>query len=59
VEGRVEMLPTHANVHYPLVLNFAGAIAANSPGSVACNGEQARWVDWVIEQVMRPRTAGA
>ena len=55
VQGRVEMLPTHANVHYPLVLNFAGAIAANSPGSVACTGEQAGWVDWVIDQVMRPR----
>jgi predicted dehydrogenase len=53
VAGRVEMLPTHANVHYPLVLNFAGAIASNLPAAVACDGEQARWVDWVIEQVVR------
>jgi predicted dehydrogenase len=52
VAGRVEMLPPHANLHYPLVLNFAGAVAANSPGAVVCNGEQAQWVDWVIEQVM-------
>jgi 1,5-anhydro-D-fructose reductase (1,5-anhydro-D-mannitol-forming) len=59
VQGRVEMLPTHANVHYPLVLNFAGAIASNPPAAVACNAEQARWVDWVIEQVMRSKTAGA
>lgn len=52
---RVEMLPTHANVHYPLVLNFAGAIAANSPSAVACPAEQARWVDWTIEQVVRSK----
>jgi 1,5-anhydro-D-fructose reductase (1,5-anhydro-D-mannitol-forming) len=59
VEGRVEMLPTHPNVHYPLVLNFAGAIAANSPAAVACPAEQARWVDWVIEQVVRSQAARA
>jgi predicted dehydrogenase len=57
VDGRVEMLPTHANVHYPLVLNFAGAIAANSPSTVACPAEEARWVDWVIEQVVRSQAA--
>ena len=50
VAGRVEMLPAHGNVHYPLVLNFAGAVAAGAPSMVACDGEQARWVDWVIEQ---------
>jgi predicted dehydrogenase len=50
--GRVEMLPTHANVHYPLVLNFAGAIAANSPSAIACPAEQASWVNWTINQVM-------
>lgn len=54
---RVEMLPAHANVHYPLVLNFAGAVAGNAPSAVVCNGEQARWVDWTIEQVMRSPTA--
>lgn len=59
VEGRVEMLPTHANVHYPLVLNFAGAIAANAPGAVACTAAQASWTDWVIEQVMRSTAAVA
>ncbi len=57
--SRVEMLSPHANLHYPLVLNFAGAVAANSPGAVICNGEQAQWVDWVIEQVARPQTAPA
>ncbi len=56
VEGRVEMLPTHANVHYPLVLNFAGAIAANSPSAVVCTAEEGHWVDWVIEQVARPQS---
>ena len=59
VAGRVEMLPPHANLHYPLVLNFAGAVAASSPAAVVCTGEQALWVDWVINkivigQAMRP-----
>jgi 1,5-anhydro-D-fructose reductase (1,5-anhydro-D-mannitol-forming) len=58
VAGRIEMLPTHANVHYPLILNFAGAIDANAPSQVACNGEQARWVDWVIGQVMHSAGRG-
>jgi len=57
VAGRVEMLPTHANVHYPLVLNFAGAVAADSPAAVACGGEQARWVDWAIDQVVQSQPA--
>ena len=56
---RIEMLPPHANLHYPLVLNFAGAVAANSPGALVCDGEQAQWVDWVIEQVMRSQPARA
>jgi predicted dehydrogenase len=57
--NEVEMLPAHVNVHYPLVLNFVGAVVANSPATLACPGEEAQWVDWTIEQVMRsqkPRT---
>ena len=52
VAGRVEMLPSHANLHYPLVENFVDAVIANSDARLACPGEQAQWVDWTIEQVM-------
>ncbi len=50
---QVEMLPAHANVHYPLVLNFVGAVLANSPDTLACPAEQGQWTDWLIEQVVR------
>jgi 1,5-anhydro-D-fructose reductase (1,5-anhydro-D-mannitol-forming) len=49
VAGRVEVLPTHANVHYPLVENFVAAIADGAP--LACPGDEAIWVDWVSETV--------
>lgn len=54
---QVEMLPAHANVHYPLVLNFVGAVVSDSPDSLACPGEQARWVDWTIEQVLQSQNS--
>ncbi len=53
VGGEVEMLPTHANVHYPLIVNFVDAVVSNSPAAIACPGEQGRWVDWAIEQVVQ------
>src|SRR5262249_50633469 len=31
IGDRVEMLPPHANLHYPLVANFVDAIVSNSP----------------------------
>src|ERR1039458_6740793 len=49
---RTEMLPPHANVHFPIVENFVDAILANDPGRLACPAEQAAWVDWTIEQVV-------
>jgi 1,5-anhydro-D-fructose reductase (1,5-anhydro-D-mannitol-forming) len=50
VAGRTEMLPTHANVHYPLVENFVAAVLDGT--SLACTGEEAIWVDWVTGMVM-------
>jgi len=44
---QVEMLPTHANVHYPLVENFVNAVLDGAP--LACTGEQAIVTDWVTE----------
>lgn len=57
VAGRVELLPSHANVHYPIVENFVDAVVANDPARLACPAEQASWVDWTIEQVV-PAQAG-
>jgi 1,5-anhydro-D-fructose reductase (1,5-anhydro-D-mannitol-forming) len=53
IAGRFEMLPAHANLHYPLVLNFAGAVLSQPPAPLACPAEQAQWVDWAIEQAVR------
>ena len=49
---RTEMLPPHANIHFPMVENFVDVILANDPGRLACPAEQAAWVDWTIEQVV-------
>jgi 1,5-anhydro-D-fructose reductase (1,5-anhydro-D-mannitol-forming) len=56
---QTEMLPPHANLHYPLVLNFVGAVAANSTASLACPAEQGAWVDWVIAQVVGSQAPGS
>jgi predicted dehydrogenase len=53
IGSEVEMLAPHANLHYPLVSNFVEAIVSNSSGVIACPGDQGRWVDWTIEQVVR------
>jgi 1,5-anhydro-D-fructose reductase (1,5-anhydro-D-mannitol-forming) len=50
--AQVEMLPPHANLHYPLILNFAGAVAANTPSAVVCPAHQAHWTDWVLSQCL-------
>jgi predicted dehydrogenase len=50
IAGHVEILPTHANVHFPLVENFVDAILDGA--SLVCTGAEAIWTDWVTEQVM-------
>jgi predicted dehydrogenase len=52
VAGRTEMLPPHANPHFPIVEDFVDAVLANDPARLACPAEQATWVDWTIEQVV-------
>jgi len=47
---REEQLPTHANVHYPVVENFVSAVLEGTP--LACPAEQAIWTDWVTQRVM-------
>ncbi len=53
--SRAELLPPHANLHYPVVQNFVDAVLAGDPTSLACPGEQGLWTDQVIEQVVRAR----
>jgi predicted dehydrogenase len=48
-EVREEALPAHANVHYPAVENFVGAVLDGTP--LACPIDQAIWTDWVTQQV--------
>jgi predicted dehydrogenase len=47
VGERMESLPTHANVHYPLIENFVSAVLDGTP--LACPGNEAVWVDWISE----------
>jgi predicted dehydrogenase len=48
---RLEMLPTHANVHYPIVENFV--CAALDGAALTCPGEEAIVTDWVTERARR------
>jgi 1,5-anhydro-D-fructose reductase (1,5-anhydro-D-mannitol-forming) len=50
-EGRLreEQLPAHANVHFPAVENFVGAVLDGN--AVACPIDEAVWTDWVTQQV--------
>src|ERR1700737_653576 len=50
VAARVEMLPCHANVHYPMVENFVTAVLGG--GALACPIGEAVWTDWVTGEVM-------
>ncbi|HWB32520.1 MAG TPA: Gfo/Idh/MocA family oxidoreductase [Acidobacteriaceae bacterium] len=50
---REEELPPHANVHYPAVENFAGAVLDGKP--LMCPIDEAIRTDWVTEQVMQTR----
>ena len=48
--GGSEDLPTHANLHYPMIENFVGAVLDNAP--LLSSGESAMWTDWATQQVM-------
>jgi predicted dehydrogenase len=47
--GREELLPAHANLHFPAVENFVNAVLDGAP--LMCPGEEAIWTDWVTEEV--------
>ncbi len=50
---RIEELPPHANLHYPIVANFAEAI--RGAAGLACSASDAAATDWVIEQASKSR----
>jgi 1,5-anhydro-D-fructose reductase (1,5-anhydro-D-mannitol-forming) len=45
-----EQLPTHTNVHFPIVENFVSAVRDGT--RLACPIDQAIWTDWVTQQVV-------
>jgi predicted dehydrogenase len=49
--GGMEDLPAHANLHYPCVENFAGAVLDGA--HLDASGESSLWTDWVTEQALR------
>ncbi|MGH9660275.1 MAG: Gfo/Idh/MocA family protein [Bryobacteraceae bacterium] len=50
--GGEEHLPAHANLHYPCVENFTGAVLDGEP--LEASGESSIWTDWVTGQVTNP-----
>jgi predicted dehydrogenase len=46
-----ENLPPHANLHYPMVENFVGAVLEKTP--LLSSGSSSLWTDWVIEQARK------
>jgi predicted dehydrogenase len=50
---RFEELPSHANLHYPIVSNFVRAISGRA--ALTCTAGDAAQTDWVIERASRSR----
>jgi len=46
--GGRESLPTHANIHYPMIENFVDAVEGKA--ELLSSGASAYWTDWVTEQ---------
>jgi 1,5-anhydro-D-fructose reductase (1,5-anhydro-D-mannitol-forming) len=47
--GGAEQLPTHENLHFPCVENFARALLGQEP--LRSSGSTALYTDWVIQQI--------
>jgi len=53
--GGREFLPTHTNIHFPMIQNFVEAVLDGAP--LLSSGESAIWTDWVTERVYCPDAA--
>jgi 1,5-anhydro-D-fructose reductase (1,5-anhydro-D-mannitol-forming) len=49
--GGHENLPTHSNLHYPMVENFVDAVVGK--GQLLAGAASSVWTDWVTEQAKR------
>jgi len=49
--GRRENLPSHPNLHYPMVENFVDAVIGKAP--LLASGASSLWTDWVIERARK------
>lgn len=49
--GGEEEIPPHANLHYPMLANFADAVLSGA--HLISSGETAMATDWVTERIMR------
>jgi 1,5-anhydro-D-fructose reductase (1,5-anhydro-D-mannitol-forming) len=49
--GGREILPPHANLHYPMIANFVDAVLGEAP--LLASGASSFWTDWVIERARR------
>ncbi len=52
--GARENLPPHANLHYPMIENFVGAVEGKA--ELLASGATSFWTDWVTEQAIRSAT---
>jgi predicted dehydrogenase len=48
--GGREVLPPHANFHFPCIENYVAAVLDGAP--LLASGESSLWTDWVTEQVV-------
>jgi 1,5-anhydro-D-fructose reductase (1,5-anhydro-D-mannitol-forming) len=49
--GGQENLPTHKNIHYPLIENFVDAVERKAP--LLASGASSFWTDWITERARR------
>jgi predicted dehydrogenase len=49
--GGRENLPSHANLHYPMIENFVDAVEGKS--ALLSSGASAYWTDWVTERARK------
>jgi 1,5-anhydro-D-fructose reductase (1,5-anhydro-D-mannitol-forming) len=52
--GGQENLPTHPNLHYPMIANFVDAVEGKTP--LLASGASSFWTDWVTERAHASRT---
>jgi 1,5-anhydro-D-fructose reductase (1,5-anhydro-D-mannitol-forming) len=49
--GGHESLPSHPNLHYPIIENFVDAVEGKT--ALLASGESSFWTDWVTERALR------